>query len=298
MLKPTHEVFVCEMGADKVSDISYLMDFVKPKYGVVTSIGPQHLNTFHTLDNIIREKMKEIEMLPKDGVGFINLDNEYIASYHIANTCKVVSVGIDNENADLRAKDIVYTRQGSEFTVNIDGEDLRFKTSLLGKHNITNILLGIAVARELGISLKDIVRNVSRIRQVEHRLEVKKINGLTFIDDAFNSNPVGSSMALDVLSMMPERRVIVTPGMIDLGAKEDEINYEFGKKMLDKADLVILVGEKQTKQILRGLTDSGFDAEKILVVKTVREAFRYIYANMNANDTILLENDLPDAFNV
>ena len=75
MLKPTHEVFVCEMGADKVSDISYLMDFVKPKYGVVTSIGPQHLNTFHTLDNIIREKMKEIEMLPKDGVGFINLDN-------------------------------------------------------------------------------------------------------------------------------------------------------------------------------------------------------------------------------
>ena len=237
-------------------------------------------------------------MLPKDGVGFINLDNEYIASYHIANTCKVVSVGIDNENADLRAKDIVYTRQGSEFTVNIDGEDLRFKTSLLGKHNITNILLGIAVARELGISLKDIVRNVSRIRQVEHRLEVKKINGLTFIDDAFNSNPVGSSMALDVLSMMPERRVIVTPGMIDLGAKEDEINYEFGKKMLDKADLVILVGEKQTKQILRGLTDSGFDAEKILVVKTVREAFRYIYANMNANDTILLENDLPDAFNV
>ncbi len=298
MLKPTHEVFVCEMGADKVSDISYLMDFVKPKYGVVTSIGPQHLNTFHTLDNIIREKMKEIEMLPKDGVGFINLDNEYIASYHIANTCKVVSVGIDNENADLRAKDIVYTRQGSEFTVNIDGEDLRFKTSLLGKHNITNILLGIAVARELGISLKDIVRNVSRIRQVEHRLEVKKINGLTFIDDAFNSNPVGSSMALDVLSMMPERRVIVTPGMIDLGTKEDEINYEFGKKMLDKADLVILVGEKQTKQILRGLTDSGFDAEKILVVKTVREAFRYIYANMNANDTILLENDLPDAFNV
>ena len=149
--------------------------------------------------------------------------------------------------------------------------------------------MGIAVARELGISLKDIVRNVSRIRQVEHRLEVKKINGLTFIDDAFNSNPVGSSMALDVLSMMPERRVIVTPGMIDLGAKEDEINYEFGKKML---------GEKQTKQILRGLTDSGFDAEKILVVKTVREAFRYIYANMNANDTILLENDLPDAFNV
>ncbi|MCR4634529.1 MAG: UDP-N-acetylmuramoyl-tripeptide--D-alanyl-D-alanine ligase [Erysipelotrichaceae bacterium] len=298
LLKPIHEVFVCEMGADKVGDISYLMDFVRPKYGVVTSIGPQHLNTFHSLDNIIREKMQEIELLPLDGVGFINLDNEYIASYPIKNRCKVVSVGIENENADLRARNIVYSKEGSEFDVTVDGQDCHFRTSLLGKHNITNILLGIAIARELGIDLKQIARNVSNIRQVEHRLEVKKINGLTFIDDAFNSNPVGSKMALDVLSMMPQRRVIVTPGMIDLGEKEDEINYSFGEYMLNKADLVILVGEKQTKKILQGLLDSGFPEEDILVVKTVREAFDYIYGNLTYSDTILLENDLPDAFNV
>ena len=298
LLKPIHEVFVCEMGADKVGDISYLMDFVRPKYGVVTSIGPQHLNTFHSLDNIIREKMQEIELLPLDGVGFINLDNEYIASYPIKNRCKVVSVGIENENADLRARNIVYSKQGSEFDVTVNGEDCHFRTSLLGKHNITNILLGIAIAMELGIDLKQIVRNVSKIRQVEHRLEVKKINGFTFIDDAFNSNPVGSKMALDVLSMMPQRRVIVTPGMIDLGEKEDEINYSFGQYMPDKADLVILVGEKQTRKILQGLLDSGFPEEDILVVKTVREAFDYIYKNLTYSDTILLENDLPDAFNV
>lgn len=298
MLKPIHEVFVCEMGADKTGDISYLMDFVKPQYGVVTSIGPQHLNTFHSMDNIIREKMKEIEMLPKDGVGFINLDNEYIASYQIRNHCRVVSVGIDNAEADLVAKDIIYGRQGSEFTLHIDDEDYRFRTSLLGKHNITNILIGIAFARELGIDMNQIVKNVARIHQVEHRLEVKKINGFTFIDDAFNSNPVGSKMALDVLSMMPERRVIVTPGMIDLGEKEDEINRKFGRYMKDRADLVILVGEKQTRTIREGLALENFDEDRILVVKTVREAFDYIYGNLNAQDTILLENDLPDAFNV
>ena len=298
MLKPIHEVFVCEMGADKVGDISYLMDFVKPQYGVVTSIGPQHLNTFHSMDNIIREKMKEIEMLPKDGVGFINLDNEYIAAYQIRNRCRVISVGIENKEADLVAEDIVYSREGSEFTLRLDDGDYRFRTSLLGKHNITNILIGIAFARELGIDMKQIVKNVSRIRQVEHRLEVKKINGFTFIDDAFNSNPVGSKMALDVLSMMPERRVIVTPGMIDLGEKEDEINREFGRYMNDRADLVILVGEKQTRAIHKGLALEGFDEEKVLVVKTVRDAFNYVYVNLSAQDTILLENDLPDAFNV
>ena len=143
-----------------------------------------------------------------------------------------------------------------------------------------------------------IERNVANISQVEHRLEVKKINGYTFIDDAFNSNPVGSKMALDVLEMMPGTRVIVTPGMIDLGEKEDEINKSFGAYMNGKADLVILVGEKQTKKILEGLIESGFEQEKILVVKTVREAFDYVYNNLTGEDTILLENDLPDAFNV
>ncbi|MBQ6335539.1 MAG: UDP-N-acetylmuramoyl-tripeptide--D-alanyl-D-alanine ligase [Erysipelotrichaceae bacterium] len=298
MLKPIHEVFVCEMGADKVGDITYLMDFVKPKYGVVTSIGPQHLNTFRNMDNIIREKMMEIEKLPQDGVGFINLDNEYIASYKIRNNCRIVSVAIENKEADLVAENIVFTKDGSKFSVKIEGKTYKFTTSLLGKHNITNILIGIAIARELGIDMKNIVKNVKNITQVEHRLEVKKINGFTFIDDAFNSNPVGSKMALDVLTMMPSRRVVVTPGMIDLGAKEDEINKSFGAYMADKADLVILVGEKQTAAIRQGLIEEGFPEEEIIVFKNVREAFGYIYQNLSPKDTILLENDLPDAFNV
>ena len=297
-LKPIHEIFVCEMGADKVGDIEYLMNFVKPNMGVVTSIGPQHLNTFKTQENIIIEKMKEVEMLPSDGVAFINLDNEFIANYEIKNTCKVVSIGINNKKADYVAKDIIYSKDGSEFNVSINKKVYKFKTSLLGQHNITNILLGIAIAYELGIKVEDIVKNVSRIRQVEHRLEVKKINGLTFIDDAFNSNPVGSKMALDVLKLMPEKRVIVTPGMIDLGKRQDEINYEFGKYMKGKADLVLLVGEKQTSEIYRGLKDAKFDMDNVLVFKTVKEAFAYIYKNLSSKDSILLENDLPDAFNV
>ncbi|MBQ6492538.1 MAG: UDP-N-acetylmuramoyl-tripeptide--D-alanyl-D-alanine ligase [Erysipelotrichaceae bacterium] len=297
-LKPIHEVFVCEMGADKVGDISYLMDFVKPQYGVVTSIGPQHLNTFHSLENIIVEKMKEIEMLPEDGVGFINLDNEYIADYQIMNTCKVVSVGIDNKKADYVARNIKYSKDGSQFEVTINRRKYAFSTSLLGKHNITNILIGIALGIELGIGIKDIVKNVKKIRQVEHRLEVKKINGFTFIDDAFNSNPVGSKMALDVLAMMPEKRVIVTPGMIDLGAEEARINKEFGAYMKGKADHVVLVGEKQTRAIYEGLKEKKYPEKQITVCANVREAFDYVYGHFSSRDTILLENDLPDAFNV
>ena len=294
--KPIYEVFVCEMGADHVGEISYLMDFVKPQYGIVTSIGPQHLNTFGSQENIIREKMQEIELLPEDGVGIINIDNEYIRNYKIKNRCKVVTVGISNTDADYVAYDIVYNKQGSSFKVKIGKSAVRFTTVLLGEHNIMNILCGIALAKELGMTNREIAKGVSNIRQVEHRLEIKNINGFTFIDNAFNSNPVGCKYALDVLSMMDGKRIIVTPGLIDLGREENEDNYEFGRYMKDRADFVILVGEKNSAYVRKGALEGGFDRDCILTVGSVREAFAYVYANFSKKDTILLENDLPDAF--
>ena len=296
-LKRVHEVFVCEMGADHVGDISYLMKMINPKYGVVSSIGPQHLNTFGKLDNIIDEKMQEIEMLPEDGVGIINIDNEYIAKYPIKNICKIVSVGYTNENADYVAKKVKYTIDGSSFVCKINGKDYKFKTKLLGEHNITNILLGIALAYEMSVEPKDIVKAVEELKQVEHRLEAKIINGYSFIDDAFNSNPSGCKFALKTLSLMPGKRVIVTPGLIDLGEVENRSNYEFGKTMLNNTDFVILVGKNQTRFIYKGLKDSGYNMENVLVVDKVYEAFNYVYSNFKPTDTILLENDLPDAFN-
>ena len=122
------------------------------------------------------------------------------------------------------------------------------------------------------------------MKQVEHRLELKKINGYRFIDDAFNANPTGSSMALEVLAMMPGKRIIVTPGMI-------------GTLMKGKADIVILDGKNQTKPIYDGLKKSGFDMDQVIVLDKVKEAFTYIYTHASIADTILLENDLPDAFN-
>lgn len=298
MLKPLHEVFICEMGADHVKDIETLMDFVHPQFGIVTSIGPQHLNTFGSLENIIREKMKMIEMLPQNGVGFLNMDNEYIRNYHVSNSCKLVTIGIDSEEVDYRAVDIEYSPSGSRFNVLIkDGNKAAFTTRLLGKHNISNILCAIAVGRELGLKWESLQKAVAKVKYIEHRLEVKKINGYTFIDNAFNSNPVGANMSLDVLKMMPGKRIIVTPGMIDLGEIQEEVNRKFGAAMKDKADIAILVGVNQTLPIVQGLHECGFAKENIHVVKTVKEAFALVYQLASKEDTILLENDLPDAFN-
>jgi len=296
MLKPIHKVFICEMGADHVGDITELMNFIHPSIGVVTTIGPQHLATFGSQENIIKEKMQMVELLPKDGLGILNYDNEFIRSYQVKNPVKTVTYGIYYENADYRAVDITYHRNGSRFTVINNGEQIPFETRLLGEHNIQNILSAIAAARYLGVDWKVIQRAVKTMKQVEHRLEIKTINGRRFIDDAFNSNPSGSAMALNVLSTMPPKRVVVTPGMIDLGKAQDEINREFGRKMKDRADVVILVGKTQTKPIYDGLAESGFDMEQVFVFDTVKEALAYVYMSTTGEDTILLENDLPDAF--
>ena len=297
-LKPIHQVFVCEMGADHVGDIEELVDFVQPQIGVVTSIGPQHLATFGSQENITNEKMKMIERLPKDGVGIVNYDNEFIRNYVIQNKdIKVIRYGIENEDVDYRAKDITYTNKGSSFTVIMPEGELSIQTQLLGEHNVLNILSAIACAKVLDIDDITIQKAAKNMKQIEHRLEKKTINGYTFIDDAFNANPVGSKRALDVLSKMSGKRVIVTPGMIDLGEEQDRYNREFGEQMKDKVDMVILVGKTQTKAIQEGLKNVNFPEEDIYVVDTVQEAFKLVYTKCSKEDTILLENDLPDAFN-
>lgn len=297
-LKAIHEVFVCEMGADHVGDIEELMNFVEPQVGIVTSIGPQHLSTFLTQDNIINEKMKAIEMLPKGGVGILNMDNEFIKEYNIKNKdIQLIRIGIDDSDVDYQAINIEYSNNGSSFDIKGPRGVFHYETVLLGKHNINNILVAVALASHLNIEDEAIVKAVKRCSYINHRLELKTINGLRFIDNAFNSNPSGSKMSLDVLAKMPGKRFIVTPGMIDLGDKQDQYNYEFGQYMKDKADYCILVGENQTRHIYSGLKDAGFDMKNVEVVDKVLEGFGIIYAKATKDDTILLENDLPDAFN-
>jgi UDP-N-acetylmuramoyl-tripeptide--D-alanyl-D-alanine ligase len=296
-LKSIHDVFIAEMGADKVGEIDFLTKFIQPQYGIVTSIGPQHLNTFKSIDNIIREKMKMIENLPVSGVGVLNRDNDYIRAYDIHNKCRVLWYGIEREDVDYRAIDIRYSPEGSQFTVLCDEGEFAFETILLGRHNIANILAAITLGRVLGISWEKLRKAVSQVNYIEHRLQLKKINNYTFIDNAFNSNPEGSQMSLEVLKGMPGKRIVVTPGMIDLGDRQDEFNRKFGTYMIGCADEVILVGKQQTKAILEGLEEVGFPPTAVHVVDTVKEAFDIVYVTATPDDTILLENDLPDAFN-
>ena len=294
-----NDYFIAELGAFRQKEIASRCKIVKPKYGVLTKIGTAHLDTFGSQENVTKAKFELIESLPKDGVGFLNIDDELQVNYNLKNDVKIVWYGLSNK-ADVYATNIKYSSKGMSFKVHFKNskEEFEVSTILLGEPNVYNILAGIAVSKELGLNISQIQQGVLKIKPIEHRLEMKPSGNITYIDDAYNSNPIGSKMALDVLKLMPGKKVVITPGMIEMGDKQYEVNYNFGKFIAESVDLAILVGKEQTKPIQNGIKDSKFDKDKLIIVNDVKEAISIAQTYFNGNETyILLENDLPDLFN-
>ncbi|MFI3141727.1 MAG: UDP-N-acetylmuramoyl-tripeptide--D-alanyl-D-alanine ligase [Clostridia bacterium] len=296
-LKSTHEIFVCEMGAKWVGDIKELCDIVHPHHGVITSIGPQHLESFKTLDAVKNTKYELADAVTaNDSMLFLNADDENVMAHK--GDRKFISYAIDSD-ADYRAFDVKANDRGTTFSVRTkDGETETYSTKLIGRHNVLNITGAIAISHKLGICLKDLKAQVRRLEGVPHRLELTEKGNLTIIDDAYNSNPSGTKAALEALSLFDGYKILVTPGMVELGEKQYELNCEFGKNAAEVCDFVVLVGEKQAVPIHAGLLENGYDESKIFVANTIQEGLNKVYA-LNSNGrkkVVLLENDLPDNY--
>ncbi|MBU1262741.1 UDP-N-acetylmuramoyl-tripeptide--D-alanyl-D-alanine ligase [bacterium] len=280
-LLPEHQIFIVEMGAYKRGDIKELCDLVKPEIGILTGIGLQHLERFGSVENIRKTKFELIESLPKDGIAILNSGCKYCQKFQP----KVKTIRYGGQEKGIRV-----SAEGLSFSVN----GITFQTSLLGSHNLQNILSAIACARELKMTLEEIQRAVFSLPQIPHRLQLIKTPTSIIIDDAYNSNPVGAKEALFLLSQFSGRKILVTPGMIELGEKEYEENRLFGEEAAKTCDVVILVGKKRTKAIADGLLSAGFSKDNLFVVKSLDEARDKL--SQIRGDVILFENDLPDNY--
>jgi UDP-N-acetylmuramoyl-tripeptide--D-alanyl-D-alanine ligase len=300
-LTDEHDVFIAELGATKVGDIDEVAALTNPKIGILTSIGPCHLETFKSIDNIMRTKYELIERLPADGVAIFNYDNEYVKKLANKTFKEKILYGIKNiEDTDVFATDIRVGNTGSKFTLCINGlGTIECETKLLGEHNILNILAGAALAKVLGLNLDEISRGISKLESVEHRLQLMDPGtGVIVIDDAFNSNPDGAKAALDVLDSFKDyRKIIVTPGMVELGELEEEENKKFGENIAHVCDVAILVGKKRTTPIYKGLKNKEFNEDNLYVVNSLNEATEVLKTLTKVNDVVLFENDLPDTYN-
>lgn len=298
LLKPYNEVFIVEMGAKQIGDIKEICDLVHPTMGIVTAVGEQHLESFKTIENVQKTKFELIDALPQEGLAVINDDFPYIFNRKV-NNVSCCRYAINNtKQASYTVKDIIYNETGTIFTIVFNGKEIVLHTKLVGECNISNLVAAVIIALKLEVPEEKIRYAVEKIEQVEHRLNLKRTpGGVTIIDDAFNSNPVGSHMAMDVLAKFEKgQRIVITPGMIELGDKQYEHNESLGRKIAECADVAIIVGNYNKDALISGVMAGGMAQEKVKPVATFKEAQVVLASIVRAGDAVLYENDLPDTF--
>ncbi len=289
------EIFVCEMGAKKKGDIKEICDIAAPDFGIITSVGPQHLDTFGSMETVASTKFELADAVADRSHIFANGDNKIICE-------KAEGTGIQLYGTDpsfrYRAENIKGGRNGATFDLVLGDETVSVTTKLLGRHNVLNIVGAAALSFNMGVSPKDIAFAVSRLTPVEHRLQMKtSAKGSLLIDDAYNANPEGCLEAVKVLgSFEGMKKVIITPGLVELGEKEYECNKALGFAAAGVCDKIIFVGKQRSVPLLDGAREAGFSEEELFVADSFKNAMEIYSQFADSNTVVLLENDLPDNY--
>lgn len=301
------DYFIVEMGAYFPGEIKRIAGLTPPHIGIEIEVGPQHLERFKTLERTATAKYEVIASLPPDGVGVFNWDNPYIRAMQEKGypaTRIGVSRQIDPAQAprDVRfvATDIRESLDGLAFTVHDThtGERQAFEVPVLGIHNVTNLLIAIAVCVNERMSLKEIAQRARTLKPAESRLvRQTTAQGITILNDAYSANPVGSRSALAALALHTTgRRVLVTPGMVELGHLHEQENKGLGAAAATVATDIVLVGRELTAPIKAGALEAGFPEANLHTVDLLSEAVAWTQRELRPGDTVLYLNDLPDTY--
>lgn len=298
-LDSTHDVFIAEMGARQKGDIKELVKLVNPKIGVLTGVNNQHLESFITEENIINTKYELFEHMAEGGMGVFSSDNKVALDLSERFGGEKYLAGIDGQSNLVSATDVKTDTKGTTFTLNVNGEQpVICSTVLLGKHSIKNICIASAVAYKLGLTPQEISQGINRIQSIGHRLELLPNNkNIVIIDDSYNSNVDGFNSAMEVLDTFEGRKIVLTPGLVELGKVENVVNFELGKTLAKHADLVIVIGKHNAEMIINGLIDGGMDRENIKFAKSFNKGNDLLNQMTKDGDVVLFENDLPDNYN-
>ncbi len=292
-LTPDHRVFLAEMGARYRGDIAKLAKLVCPDIGVITAVGNQHLATFGSVETIAQTKYELIQGLSSAGVAVFSADNPHTIRMYEQTACKKILAGNSlTDGATVTYANVTFGADGTGFDLQSDGQSEHIVTKLLGRHIPSLVSLCAAVALQLDVSLSEIAQAVARLEPVEHRLQLIQNGDVTVLDDAYNSNVAGAKNALEVLKAFDGTRVIVTPGLVELGDEEENANFALGECVYGSADFACFVGGRA--QVLKeGALSAGMSEENIFVCETLDEAVAKT-GEIAGKKTILFENDLPD----
>lgn len=298
-LEPYHEVLIAEMGASTVGDIAFLCKLIEPKMGIITGVGNQHLRTFYSRNNVKHSKYELVKHIEEKEDGFMvfNGENEITKEFYDKCKCNKEIICINKqENCNLYAKDIKTTATGTKFVIVYDNKDYPCHTNLLGEHNIQNILMATALALKLEVPIDNIVKSIAELQPTAHRLEYKKVNNYHILDDSYNASVEGYHSALQVLQLFKGKKIIITPGLVELGFEEKQCNIDFGRAISEVCDVCIIVNEANKESIMQGI-QSNTESKTIVKEAINIDDAKIKVAEFIENDCcILFENDLPDNY--
>ncbi len=313
-LQENHKYFVVEMGAYGPGSIERLCALTPPDFGIITAIGHAHYERFKSLETVSEAKFELAEaVFKKSGKTIIHertLRFPHPRAIKENHEDDIIVVGeppvADNSKQkdpfyisqdDLKIQRIQQLPTGLEIRLSWKGTTYIFEVPLYGLHHGHNAALAFAAARTMGIDTQDIVDSFRSLPQIEHRLEVKKQGDLTVIDDAYNSNPLGFRSALDLLSIVGNkgRKILITPGMVELGAAHNEAHEKIGNYAGQVCDMAIAVSPKRIPTFIKGFKATS-NGKTLVEVATFDEAQKWLMKNKQPGDVVLIENDLPDMY--
>ena len=286
------EFLILEYGARHKNDIKKLCKLFGADYGIVTTISPQHLETFKNIENIMQAK-NQLPIYLQNKPCVFNIDNIYCKRMFDLKHGNKISTSIYSP-ANVHTKNFKINNCQIRFDLILNDTIHTIKTNLLGKHNISNICLATALSLELSISIENIISAIENLQPTEHRLSLIKTY-INILDDSYNCSPTSAKEALWVLKNFSGKKMIATPGIIECGKEAYSINYNLGKEM-SFCNWCIIVGEHNKKAILDGLKSQNYNTKNIILANTLDDAKRY-FSKLKDNDTLLLLNDLPDDYN-
>jgi UDP-N-acetylmuramoyl-tripeptide--D-alanyl-D-alanine ligase len=311
-LKPSHQIFIAEVGAYNKGKVKEVCGVLKPKIGIVTGVNEQHLALFGSLENLLSaEGGGELaETLQKDGLLIANGDNKYCLSLYkkFDGNKKVYSLSNKIINSDIWSESIsVFKDYISFLAVDKTGEMAHFNARVLGKQNVQNLLAAILVAKQLGMNFGEISEACKNIKQDQAGMALKKNKlGFDIVDSSYSANPDGVFADLDYFSIFSNQKVIVMPCLIELGKKSSEIHEKIGRKIGEICDFAIITSRDKFKEIERGfyegqkqrkgpdvLKRSHPNVAKCILCEKPQDIYSEITLFCESGDAVLLEGRTP-----
>ncbi|HEU5233441.1 MAG TPA: UDP-N-acetylmuramoyl-tripeptide--D-alanyl-D-alanine ligase [Terriglobales bacterium] len=287
-LEAEHDIAVIEMGMSHAGEITALCDVAKPDWGVVTAVAPVHLEFFPDgIAGIARAKYELIASLPSSGVAFLNADDPYVSQFGRDFRGKVVMFGISHA-ADVSAKSLEdLGPRGSRFQLQAGGVITPAELPLLGSHNVSNALAGVAVALEAGVTPSEAAASLASLKAPDKRGQVLQINGATIINDCYNSNPKALEAMVDVVASSPaKRRIVVAGEMLELGPAAPELHRQSGNHVAQRKIDILLGVRGAASFIVEGAAAGGVFAK---FVPEPELAGDWLAENLKAGDVVLLK---------